>query len=264
MIPTSIRRSFRVAALGCLLVAPRQADAARGKPLLTGQTTTYGAVGDTTAGIRRSYVDNGYGFVKDQRTGLYWEKKDDSGGIHDKDDTYTWSTPSSLVADGTAFSEFLAALNTVPCFAGFCDWRLPTKFELETIEDVGRIDPAVKHAFSFVCTAGCVSTFCSCTASNGLDLFQQAQRRLVPELLRRHDGLPEQVRRVPGARGPRTDPRADAHTDAHARTYTDTLTPTLVAAGPFPLSSAPGGRCVWMRRPRHVKRSRTGARRWWT
>jgi hypothetical protein len=166
MIPTSIRRSFRVAALGCLLVAPRQADAARGKPLLTGQTTTYGAVGDTTAGIRRSYVDNGYGFVKDQRTGLYWEKKDDSGGIHDKDDTYTWSTPSSLVADGTAFSEFLAALNTVPCFAGFCDWRLPTKFELETIEDVGRIDPAVKHAFSFVCTAGCVSTFCSCTASN--------------------------------------------------------------------------------------------------
>jgi hypothetical protein len=57
----------------------------------TGQTTSYGGPnipfslsdGDVQAGAALSYTDNGDGTVTDNNTGLMWEKKDDSGGIHD-------------------------------------------------------------------------------------------------------------------------------------------------------------------------------------
>jgi len=163
---TSTRRILGIAMLAAALVAPSRAEAARGMPLRTGQQVPYGAAGDTTAGLKRSYVDNGFGWVKDQRTGLMWEKKDRAGGIHDRDATWTWSSSGSLVADGTVFTDFLAVLNTPPCFAGFCDWRLPTKFELETIDDVGRIDPSIGQAFDYVCSLGCTVSECSCTGSN--------------------------------------------------------------------------------------------------
>jgi hypothetical protein len=38
------------------------------------------------------YEDNGNGTVTDHLTSLTWEKKSDDGGIHDKDNSYTWST----------------------------------------------------------------------------------------------------------------------------------------------------------------------------
>ncbi len=151
------------------MVLPSQARAATGKPLRTGQTTTYGAAGDTTAGIRRSLVDNGQGWIKDQRTGLMWEKKDDSSGVHGKRRTYTWSTSGSNTASGTVFTTFLATLNTVPCFAGFCDWRLPTRFELDTITNLGEVAsgaPAVDTIFDTGCVSGCDLTECSCTDTN--------------------------------------------------------------------------------------------------
>jgi len=86
------------------------------------------------------FVDNGDGTVTDNVTGLQWEKKTDDGGVHDVDNTYTWtSSGSPYPPDGTAFTVFLANLNTEPCFAGHCDWRLPKvnrdgdPAELETI-----------------------------------------------------------------------------------------------------------------------------------
>jgi len=90
-------------------------------------------------GVR--FVDNGDDTVSDVATGLTWEKKDDLGGIHDKDDLYAWST-TGTAPDGAAFTGFLAALNNGSsadgttiggCFAGHCDWRLPTSAELQTI-----------------------------------------------------------------------------------------------------------------------------------
>jgi len=90
-------------------------------------------------GVR--FVDNGDGTVTDVATGLTWEKKDDLGGIHDKDDLYAWSA-TGTAPDGAAFTGFLATLNNGTsgdgttiggCFAGHCDWRLPTSAELQTI-----------------------------------------------------------------------------------------------------------------------------------
>jgi hypothetical protein len=76
-------------------------------------------------------VANSDGTVTDNLSGLQWEQKTDDGSIHDKDDRYKWSA-AGTAADGGAFSTFLAALNG-SCFAGQCDWRLPTLAELATL-----------------------------------------------------------------------------------------------------------------------------------
>src|SRR5690606_12703301 len=54
---------------------------------------------------------------------------------HDVDNTYQWSLTSS-VPDGGVFTSFLARLNgseTGVCYAGHCDWRLPTIEELQDV-----------------------------------------------------------------------------------------------------------------------------------
>lgn len=77
--------------------------------------------------------------MTDQQTGLQWEKKQNLDGVqsfpdpHDADNGYSWTALlSGTVADGTAFATFLPALNSGGCFAGQCDWRLPTSSELQT------------------------------------------------------------------------------------------------------------------------------------
>ncbi|MFM8411369.1 MAG: DUF1566 domain-containing protein [Alphaproteobacteria bacterium] len=160
--------------LAILLIAATPAGATRptkARPLKTGQESSYGASGDVTAGLSRMYNDLGNGVIKDQRTGLFWEKKSDNGSIHDKDDTYTW-TSGTEIANGTVFTVFLAALNKAPCFAGYCDWRLPTTFELFTLASLGDVDPAMPPQFHAGCTNGCSSVGwppltvgCTCASS---------------------------------------------------------------------------------------------------
>jgi len=137
------------------------------QPLKTGQSTFYGTGSDGSLqlGIGRSFTDNGDGTVTDGKTGLMWEKKSDDGSIHDKDDAYTWGMATSpYTTNGTMVTTFLAALNAAPCFAGYCDWRMPNRLELETLVNLGTSSgPTTYPAFNSGCVDSCTVTACSCT-----------------------------------------------------------------------------------------------------
>jgi hypothetical protein len=139
------------------------------------------------------FVDNRDGTVTDRQSCLVWEKKGAYDGTpvacpggascadpHDADNRYTYSHASDGGFDGTASTDFLAALNTA-IFAGHTSWRLPiargaeSPFsgpqELASIVDAtapgcGSGAPCTPAAFQTSCTATCDPTTatCSCTA----------------------------------------------------------------------------------------------------
>ncbi len=93
------------------------------------------------------FVDLGP-IIFDSQTNLMWEKKDDSGLLHDVDNTYAWCTP--IVKGGvrdicTDISDSWIDEVNAESFAGFSDWRVPTEDELRSIVDntagLPRIDP---------------------------------------------------------------------------------------------------------------------------
>lgn len=108
------------------------------------------------------FIDNGDGTLTDNSTGLMWEKKTGTVGIprdcsrtpcpdpHDVNNSYDWCRDLNHYGycdtvgyppNGGVFTDFLPRLNTPPCFASHCDWRLPRvnrdggTAELETIVD---------------------------------------------------------------------------------------------------------------------------------
>jgi hypothetical protein len=105
--------------------------------------SSFGTIGH---GPALSYTDNQDGTFTDNNTGYMWEIKDDNDDVHDKDNTYSWSS-SGTEADGTLFSDFLAELNDVAgggmnCFAGHCDWCVPNLKRLQSIVDYSTSNPA--------------------------------------------------------------------------------------------------------------------------
>lgn len=111
------------------------------------------AVHPETRPERWTTVDEGS--VIDNATGLQWEQKTDDGTAHDKDFKFTLTT--TFGDDGTAYTDFLAALNSEPCYAGHCDWRLPTVEELRTLIDYT--------------TPGCINGTGACTSFPGPTLL---------------------------------------------------------------------------------------------
>ncbi len=115
------------------------------------------------------YATTPWACVQDNVTGLIWEVKTDDGGLHDKDDIYTWYNTDGTT-NGGANGVDGAANNT--CFgwssgnaatycnteayvnrvnaAGWCgatDWRMPTVKELESIVNYGRYSPAIDTGY---------------------------------------------------------------------------------------------------------------------
>lgn len=106
---------------------------------------------DTKGCLPYRYYSDGLGTVIDYATKLQWEKKTGTVGSsvicstpascpdpHHVNNAYTWTTGTFEEApDGTAFTYFLGqGLNGAsgnPCFAGRCDWRLPSLEELQTL-----------------------------------------------------------------------------------------------------------------------------------
>ena len=152
----------------------------------TGQTTSYvmGDDGDIRAGGPLRYHDNGDGTITDLNTKLIWEKKDQaSGGLHNWNNTYLWQgtcsnhptkfcgTDADCSDGGTCFVpggkmtifQWVAQLNTPPCFARHCDWRIPNARELQSIVDYETYFPAVDTAFNNNCTSGCLTCNVGCT-----------------------------------------------------------------------------------------------------
>lgn len=86
--------------------------------------------GSTCVGAR--FTDNTDGTVTDNLSGLVWEKKTSDGSVHDVGNGYTLTTGPPYIESGTAYTSFLATLNSSG-FAGASGWRLPTLPELQTI-----------------------------------------------------------------------------------------------------------------------------------
>ncbi len=144
----------------------------------TGQSQSYGpgSDGDTAAGAPLAYHDNGDGTITDLNTGLTWEKKDDSSGIHGQHTLFSWSTGGTDL-DGTIATQFLATLNDVAggganCFAGHCDWRIPNLKEALSLVDYGRVFPTLDPIFHQAATCnGCsdvTQPSCSCGAPGSI------------------------------------------------------------------------------------------------
>ncbi|HEY2773212.1 MAG TPA: DUF1566 domain-containing protein [Candidatus Binatia bacterium] len=125
---------------------------------LAGATcVTEGSIGGTLVCSPNCLLDtSGCSFAKrfdasgptiiDHSTGLEWEKKDGAGagqssGPHDVDNLYSWGGAFGAEPEpnGSVFTDFLAELDdqlyphTGHCYAGHCDWRLPSLEELQGI-----------------------------------------------------------------------------------------------------------------------------------
>lgn len=131
----------------------------------TGRTACYDTAGSLIAcagtghdgelqkGLDSSFTDHGDGTITDNLTGLMWEKQSDDNSIHDKDVTWTW---------GDAFTAKIATLNSTT-FAGYNDWRLPNRKELDSLVNLGVVNPSTYSEFNNACVAACTVTTCSCT-----------------------------------------------------------------------------------------------------
>ena len=78
--------------------------------------------------------------VTDTSTNLMWEVKTDDGGPRDKDNYYSWEQALSYCENLT--------------LAGYNDWRLPNRNELQSIVDYNTYNPSIDPIFSYTQSSG--------------------------------------------------------------------------------------------------------------
>lgn len=106
----------------------------------TGQTISYatGDDGDLQKGVAipsPRFTDNSDETVTDNLTGLMWAKNANLGG------TMTWS-------EAIDYSNNLI-LGSAGCGKSYTDWRLPNRFELESLLDLGNANPVLPTGHPF-------------------------------------------------------------------------------------------------------------------
>ncbi len=163
-------------------IPPSQRAAGTGQDGYTGRDVTANDDSDGHAGFSFTKISSTgvelpvsateWSCVKDNVTGLIWEVKTDDGGLHDKDDAYTWYEPDSGKNGGFAgyqkpsdynssYSDAICYGHTAGSAATYCntkayvdrvnttdwcganDWRMPTKEELRSIVSYDRYYPAI-------------------------------------------------------------------------------------------------------------------------
>ena len=101
---------------------------------------------------------DGWIMTRDNVTGLTWEIKQNKDSVknyanpNDAENTYTWcdknsnGEPIGYCGEGTDTEDFIAELNHNN-FGGFSDWRLPSRYEMQTILNYGKLLPATDTTF---------------------------------------------------------------------------------------------------------------------
>ncbi len=157
-----------------------------------------GCVFDTGGCFAVRFVDTGAGAIRDNQTGLTWEKKSERNGVnnfanpHDADNIYRWAgqcTLSGTYCQPTAAAAALCAANveggTIGCdeciggdgicdqgttvwtwavalndasFAGHTDWRVPTLHELLGIIDYADATPPLVNVAFHGASCGAACT----------------------------------------------------------------------------------------------------------
>ncbi len=93
--------------------------------------------------------------VLDNHTGLMWEVKTNDGGLRDRNNTYRWyNSDSSTNGGDEGFIDdkknntqaFTHAVNRRR-LCGFNNWRLPSKQELLSIVNYGKVNPAIDSTY---------------------------------------------------------------------------------------------------------------------
>jgi hypothetical protein len=143
-------------------VQPLSVRAVRGTSTLpaTGQTKSYNADkndghpsavavpddGTVRTGTPLSYTDNGNGTVTDNVTGLMWEDKSQTNGLHSVHNLYAWSGNGAQETIWDWLDDVNAEGGTG--FAGHNDWRMPNVKELLSLVDYGRMHPGIDPVFT--------------------------------------------------------------------------------------------------------------------
>ena len=99
---------------------------------------------------------NNWSCVKDNKTGIIWEAKTDDGGMHDKDNRYTFKGKTWYHADAGTLASY--AYKNSLCGYGYsqkcsnsynkkCMWTIPTKEDFKSIIVTGNGSPTINKKY---------------------------------------------------------------------------------------------------------------------